>query len=157
MIKLKEGDVIAFKRGDRYYYAVVITPIIMFGGNLVYAFHMTTDDLISLAELLKRQTSGFNAVVDFILAKREKRIIKLGSIKNPQQFRKTQYFKRQTPNKKFWFIEELKDKTTYEIKRTEKLNEEEVHYPYLSTIPTDWLADYIDKKWSPEQSDYVNL
>ena len=93
MIKLKEGDVIAFKRGDRYYYAVVITPIIMFGGNLVYAFHMTTDDLISLAELLKRQTSGFNAVVDFILAKREKRIIKLGSIKNPQQFRKTQYFK----------------------------------------------------------------
>lgn len=157
MIKIKPGDVIAFERKGRYYYAVIITKVILFGGNLVHAFHLATDKLLSQEELLLQNPTGFNSIVDFISAKRENRIMKLGTIENILPFRKYKHFKKQSVNKKFWFIEDVQDGQIIELRKTEKLTEEEMGYPYLATIPEGWLVDYIETKWSPEKSPYFKV
>lgn len=151
MKQLKQGDVIAVELNGTYYYAIVLTPIIMFGGNLVYAFPFTTKELLKLDELLSRNLKGFNSVVDFIFAKRENRIIRLGSIENYSTFKLYKYFKachELNTKSNSWFIYDENNKL---IKRTNKLTIQEKEYPFWERIDDTLLAKRIVDNWFPEK------
>ena len=77
MIQVTAGDLIAIQKDDFYAYALVVTNIKLFGGNIVYGFHRTTKELINSEDLLNGDISGFLAFVDLIWAKRNGVISKI--------------------------------------------------------------------------------
>jgi hypothetical protein len=155
MIQIKQGDVIAIKQKGHFYYAIILSRIIYFGGNLVYAFHTKSDNLLTLKELIHKETRGFNAIVDFIFAKREKRITKLGQIENLSKYREHKYYKatHQTRGKaEFWFVSSDDFK---EVKRTEQLSEDEKEYPLRERIDDKLMIDKINNFWLPELDERI--
>lgn len=97
---------------------------------------------------------GFNIIADFIFAKRENRIIKLGKIADYSSFRLFNFFKAtnnhdDNPNK-LWFI---KDGNFKEVKRTTKLTAEERKYPLIVCFSEESLIKKINNKWLPEQDE----
>lgn len=155
MKQLKPGDVVAFKLNENYCYAIILSKIIMFGANLVYAFPFATKEIIELNELLSSKQKGFNAIVDFILAKRENRITKLGDINNYLAFKLHKYFKgcHEINTKSHnWFIY---DDNNQIAKRTSQLTSEEKEYPFWERIDDTILAKRITVNWLPENDSRV--
>lgn len=155
MVQLKQGDVIAIEQKGHYYYAVILSRIIYFGGNLVYAFHTKSDNLLTLKELIQKEPKGFNAIVDFIFAKREKRIIKLGQIEDLSKYRKYMYYKttHQIKGKaNLWFI---RNDSFKDIERKEVLNSVEKQYPLSSRIDDGLMIDKINSCWLPELDERI--
>lgn len=155
MILLRSGDVVAFKNGNKYCYAIILTKIVRFGGNFVYAFHLETERILSMEELLEKRTEGFNAIVDFIFVKREKRLTKIGYIDDYNKFWKHRFFKatnaigNQIP--KMWFIY---DENFKELKRVKELTGEEKDYPLTIRIDYVLLSKLVAKKWLPTKLSY---
>lgn len=150
MISLRPGNIIAFEFDNKYYYCLILTKIILFGGNLVYSFHLSSDKLLTLDDLLKRKPPGFNAIVDFIFAKQEKRLHTVGTIKDYKDYWKYKFFKLTstiTGQAKSW---EVYDANLKSIKNVEKLSEEEKKYPNLSRIDDSVLVSLVNNKWRPE-------
>lgn len=155
MIQLKLGDVIAIKQKGVYYYAIILSKTIYFGGNLIYAFHIKSDSLLSLNEIMQKKSKGFNAIVDFIFARREKRITKLGQIENYAEYCKHSYYKTTHQDKekaKFWFI---LDKSFKEVDRKKKLSSTEKEYPLASRIDDGLMIEKINNFWSPELDERI--
>jgi hypothetical protein len=149
MIRFKPGDMIAYRWDERYHYAVVLTKLILFGGNLVHAFYRTTDNLLTAEELLQGDAAGFNAIVDFIWAKRQGRIFKLGAVQDYERFRTSQYFKSthwHLPAPASWWIYDEHDEL---IRATEELTEAEKMLPNWYTIDDSLLSSYIKSRWAP--------
>lgn len=152
MIQIKPGDVIALEHDNFYYYCIVLTKIIQFGGNLTYVFNFKTKESLSLDDLLKNKSNGYNAIVDFIWAKRQKRVAKLGKIDNYNDLQ-NKYFKAcyETKTKaRFWFIYDGGGKNRRLVKRVTELSEEEKKYPFDATMNDLLLYARIDKGWLPE-------
>lgn len=150
MIHIKPGDVIAFELNNKYYYCLILSNIIYFGGNLVYAFDFSSDRLVALSELLQEKSSGFNAIVDFIFAKKENRLQKIGTITNYQDYWKHKFFKLTSAIKEKATSWEIYDASLKPIKMVDKLSEEEKKYPDLSRIDDTILVNLINNKWRPE-------
>lgn len=151
MIRLKPGDVVAFKHKNTYYYAVILSKNILFGGGIIFAFYLTSKQLLSLEEFIQEEREGFNVIVDFIYAKREHRITKIGTISGFEKFLKYKYFKHTHPfqgKAPVWFIYDENRKL---IKRVSYLSEEQKKYPPLVRFTDYHLKDFIDQKWSPEK------
>ena len=71
MIRISPGDLVGVRANDRYYYALVLDRVRLFGGNWVFVFHRSSEDLLNAVDVLTGPVSGFNAFVDFIWAKRD--------------------------------------------------------------------------------------
>lgn len=75
MVRITRGDLFAIRGGnERYYYALILDKIGLFGGNGSFAFHRTSPQMLASKELLLPNESGFHAFIDFIFAKREDRL-----------------------------------------------------------------------------------
>ena len=77
VIQVSPGDLVAVSANEKFYYALLIERIRMFGGCWSFVFHRTSRELISAADLLTSPGVGFNAFVDFLWSKREGRIQRL--------------------------------------------------------------------------------
>lgn len=121
MRQLQEGDLIAIEASGKYYYALILSKIRLFGGNWTYVFHRRSDQLLPLEKVLTMPISGFNAFGDFIWAKREKRITGLArkldtsGFRGPGRLKATNATKDKAP---FWFIMDMNFK---ELKRVTHL------------------------------------
>jgi hypothetical protein len=157
MIRISPGDVVAFRWDDQYHYAVVLTKIIMFGGNLVHAFYRTTDNLLAADELLRDFPDGFNAVVDFIFAKRQGRIFKVGAAHDYERFRTGKYFKSthwHLPKARSWWIYDERGK---QVRVTEQLTEAEKRLPNWYTMDDSMLSRLIKSRWAPDKEGLKTL
>lgn len=128
----------------------------MFGGNWVFVFHRTSVEPLGADDVLSGPQSGFHAFVDFIWAKREKRILRLRSCVPPEPFHSSGYLKAanvRTGMASFWFIYDMNFK---EIKRTSKLTETEACYPQWSRIDDAIMAERVDREWRPEQDPRID-
>ncbi len=93
MIQQQPNDFLEIYFEEKYYYIVVLTKIVMFGGNIVFAFHSDGSRQNPKELLDKGNPEGFNWCTDLLLAKREgsvKRIKKLNSV---ERFWKTKLIK----------------------------------------------------------------
>jgi hypothetical protein len=151
MIQIRPGDLIAIRFQGRYYYALILDRIRLFGGNWVYVFHRRSDELLSADVFLDGRQSGFHAFVDFIHAKREDRITRLQRKVDPNLYPSPGYLKAtHHPTRKAsqWFIYDMDFNL---VKRVKKLKRAEKKYPNWSRIDDVIMKDLVDKAWTPEK------
>lgn len=107
MIQQRIGDLLEIEESGNYFYVVVLTKVVMFGGNILFAFH-NNGKKCEVSDLLSSQ-DGFNICADLILPKREGRVQRLYRFQDLSQFWRSQYVKstmeyRQGVKAKEWFI-----------------------------------------------------
>ncbi len=69
MIRQIPGDLLEIEFDGKFYYVVVLTKIVMFGGNIIFAFH--GDGTQRSSDSLTAHDSGFNICTDLLLPKKE--------------------------------------------------------------------------------------
>ena len=70
MIQISPGDLVAVATDGRYYYALVLDRVRLFGGNWVFVFHCSSQNILDAADLLDGPRTGYHAFVDFIWARK---------------------------------------------------------------------------------------
>lgn len=150
MIQLLPADLIAVESNGRYYYALVLDRIRLFGGNWAFAFHRSSDTLLEQEAILSDRR-GFNAFIDFIWAKRDNRITRIARGIDTAPFLGPGFLKNTHATKekaKHWFIYDMEGK---EIKRVNQLTPDEIKYPLYSRIDDAIMIKRISIAWTPEQ------
>ncbi len=107
MIQQRIGDLLEIKEGRKYYYVVVLTKIVMFGGNILFAFH--NDGKKRDANSFSPSDAGFNICADLLWPKREGRVKRLHRYEDASPFWRTKFVKatnqyRPGVKAKQWFI-----------------------------------------------------
>ncbi|MDQ4076708.1 MAG: hypothetical protein M3220_10755 [Chloroflexota bacterium] len=151
MIRLSPGDLIAVESGGRFYYAVILSPVALFGGHWAYVFHRSSSDLLSSETLLSGDTSGYHAYVDFIWAKRENRITRIAKKVDVQPFSSVDRLKstHATQGKAhLWFLYDLEHQ---ELGRVEHLTQEQKRFPLRERIDDTIMVERVEQRWTPEQ------
>ena len=154
MIRIFPGDLVAVRAKGKYYYALVLDRVRLFGGNWVYVFHKTSRSLIAADELLATKQPGFHAFVDFIRAKRENRLTRIAKNVSQKPYDSVRYLKV-TPTRvgkpKWWFILDMKFR---ELKKVRKLTKVERKYPLSGCIDVALMVTSVDHEWLPERCSY---
>ena len=47
MVRISPNDLLSVKFEEKFYYFLVRTKVVLFGGNLTYVFHRTSEALLS--------------------------------------------------------------------------------------------------------------
>jgi len=110
MIRQQVGDVLEINFEGGWYYIVVLTKIVMFGGNIIFAYHndgkkMQFDDL-------KETNEGFNICTDLLWVKKQGLVTRIGKLNKVNGFFKTKYMKgcheiKKGEKAKRWFIYDI--------------------------------------------------
>jgi hypothetical protein len=151
MIQLKPKDLVAISANSKYYYALLLDHIRLFGGNWSFVFHRTSTELLEPDELLSGPKSGFHAFVDFIWAKREGRASVLRRGLSTEEFEGPGFVKQANTHREkatLWFISDM---ALQEVKRVELLSEAEKSYPLKRRIDDMLMVRDVDRAWTPEQ------
>lgn len=157
MIRIFPGDLLAVRAKNRYYYALLLERVRLFGGNWSYAFHRSSGELLQASELLAAGQPGFHAFIDFIWAKRENRIERLAKKVNVEPYNSVRRLKstftwRLDEKANWWSIYDLNFK---KLKTVSKLSQKEKSYPDWSRIDDTIMVDRVDKLWTPDQDERI--
>jgi len=93
MIQQRPNDLLEIYFEEKYYYLVVLTKIVMFGGNIVFAFHSDGSRQNSKELLSRKKPEGFNWCTDLLLAKRQGSVKRLEKLTSVEKFWKTRLVK----------------------------------------------------------------
>jgi hypothetical protein len=107
VIQQRIGDLLEIDEGGRYFYVVVLSKVVMFGGNILFAFH--SEGQRRLVSSLTSDSSGFNICADLLTPKREDRVTRLHRYDDVSPFWRSKYAKatneyRLGVKAKEWFI-----------------------------------------------------
>ena len=91
MIRQAPGDLLEIQFEGKFYYVVVLTKIVMFGGNIIFAFH--GDGRQRPSDTLTEHDSGFNICTDLLLAKKQGTVRRLRSLPDVSGFWRTRLVK----------------------------------------------------------------
>ena len=155
MIRINEGDLLCIEGEKQYYYVLILDKIKLFGGQLCFVYHKTTSEPVGAVEIVKTP-NGFYEIIDFIWAKREKRITKIKDnidIKTIKE--KIQFFKNTFTligKAELWIIY---DKNGNEVKKVNKLNDEEIKYPIYHRIDDRIMMKLVDEFYLPENDERI--
>ncbi len=155
MIQIRAGNLLGVQSEGLWYYTVVLDRVRLFGGNLVFAFHRGSPELLAPAEVLGG--AGFHAFVDFIWAKRENRLIRVATSVDTNPYRTIRGFKgthvAQGTKAHIWF---LYDPDTFEERRRGPiLTGEERSYPLFSCMDDARMVAYAQQGWTPDQDSRI--
>src|SRR6185436_3257384 len=91
MIQQQVGDLLEVQFDGAYWYVVVLTKIVMFGGNIVFAYHTdgTKQDFARMLLL----DQGFNVCTDLLWPKKHGIVTRLHRFDDITRLWKTQYVK----------------------------------------------------------------
>jgi hypothetical protein len=154
MIQIRAGDFVAVRNNDGFVLFAVLTKQILFGGHWCFVCHNSVSRLPQ--SIFGARNSGFNAFVDFIVPKREKRLERI-SRNNDFSHLKGPELLNQVP---------LKDEVNYRIwrwKNSERLDVEYVRFtasptraeraaPYYGCLPADFACSLAMREWQSGQS-----
>lgn len=158
MIRQQIGDLLEIHYDGAYSYVVVLTKIVMFGGNIVFAFH-TDGRKRKLHDLLASKT-GFNVCTDLLLPKREGVVSRLEHLEDVSRFWRTQFTKgtveyRPGAKAKEWFIYKIDQLDRGHIARVSALNAEYRQAMDHSCYSFDMVARMIQQRYTPDQNEHV--
>lgn len=157
MIRQAPGDLLEIEFEGKFYYVVVLTKIVMFGGNIVFAFHGNGTQRST--DLLTEKDSGFNICSDLLLPKKEGIVRRLRRFPDVSGFWRTRLAKNA--------IEWRKGHTTkkWYIYRIDNLQD---HIEIRSSMPPkyaaamdsgmfsfDLVASKILSGYTPEQNNFL--
>lgn len=157
MIRQKPGDILEIHFDGLYYYVVVLTPIVMFGGNIIFAFH--SDGSRRESESLQPDHSGFNICSDLRLPKREGAVTRLKTITDVAPYWRTQLAKncneyRLGHKAKEWWIYKIDDLQNH-IDRTSIMPINYREAMDCSCSSFDLVADKISRRYTPDQNPFL--
>lgn len=153
MIQVKAGDLIAIQNENRYTYAFVVTKIKHFGGNIIYGFHRSTEELIESDDLLSGDTSGFLAFIDLISAKRDGLISKIGKkielpyANDPKIYRQAWPIKGSKGYNIRIFGEDSNMIEEYKVSSKDEITNEVLNLPEYQCEPIENFFNHVSRKW----------
>jgi hypothetical protein len=154
MIRLVPGDLVSLERDGAFHYALVLGKISYFGANWAYVFHVTSTQVMDAQAVIESQ-NGFNAFVDFIHAKRDQRLQRIGqrcevhAFLGPGLMKKTFTTKGKAEQ---WFITDMQHK---EVKRVATLTPQERDYPLDQMISEGLMIRRIRERWIPAKDERI--
>jgi hypothetical protein len=156
MTQIYPGDLLRIAATGRFYYAIVLDKIRLFGGQLSFVLYRTSQTPLAAEEVMREPLEGFYDIVDFIWAKRDARLARIAKKLDTEALnRRVSFFKDTHAIKekaKDWWIY---DREGRELRRVQKLSEEEKHYPLRHRIDDVVMVGLVDKRWSPEKDERI--
>jgi hypothetical protein len=125
MIQIRAGDLIAVRTNEKSVSFAILTKQILFGGHWCFVFYKSLSELPAITTDVAN--IGFNAFVDFIVAKREKR---LARISRGNDF-------RHLNGPELLIQEPLKGEVNYRIWRWKNGERIDTEYVRFTTSPTE--------------------
>jgi hypothetical protein len=112
MIQQQPGDLLEVQFDGKFYYVAVLTKIVMFGGNIVFAFH--SDGLQRSQDLLTQTAPGFNVCTDLLLPKKQGEVHRLIRLPDTAAFWRTRLVKTTSEHRlgykaREWYIYSVDD------------------------------------------------
>ena len=154
MIQLRPGDLIAVRKEDAHVLFAILTKQILFGGHWSFVFHSSRKTLhLAQDEIIG---SGFNAVVDFIVPKRENRVIRISrgnnfsSLMGPEMLQQEPL--RGERNYRIWRWKNNERKETEYVRFTPSPTREERAAPRYSCLPADFAWELVEREWKEDSS-----
>lgn len=154
MIQIRPGDLIAVRRNDAHVVFAILTKQILFGGHWSFVFHRSRQTLPAKGEEVVG--AGFNAVVDFIVPKREGRVVRINrandfsSLMGPELLQQ-EPAKGET-NYGIWrWINKERMEAEY-VRFTPSPTREERAAPRYSCMPADFAWHLAERKWNVSSS-----
>jgi hypothetical protein len=93
MIQQKPNDFLEIYYEDNYYYLVVLTKIVLFGGNIVFGFHGDGSKKNPTELLEEENPKGFNCCTDLLTAKKFGEVRRIEKLEDVSRFWRTKYAK----------------------------------------------------------------
>jgi hypothetical protein len=157
MIRQQVGDVLEIQFEDKYFYIVILTKIVMFGGNIIYAFY--NDGKKMSYENLMGNAKGFNLCADILLAKREGLVTRIGKVEDIEKYFTTKYFRGTFTDEEGkpyggWWIYHLSDLRTH-IAKVKKLRGKYKNAIDQVTYPFPTVAHMIMNNYKPNSMNYL--
>jgi hypothetical protein len=158
MIQPRIGDLLEIQYDGKYYYVVVLTKIVMFGGNIVFAFH--TDGEKRQTKSLIPSEGGFNICSDLLLPKREGRVKRLHRFVDVSHFWRSQYVKatnefRLGIKAKEWFIYQADNLGGDHFACVTKLTPEYREAMDSGCYSFDLVAEKVLRRYTPDQNEHI--
>ena len=154
MVHLRPNDLVAVRKDGTYFLFAILTKQILFGGHWVFAFHGSRMTLPSAQE--KVSGSGFNAIVDFIVPKREDRVVRVSRGNEFSSLMGPELLQQEPPkgevNYRIWRWENnLRENAEY-VRFTPSPTLEERSAPHYSCMPADFACDLVARGWQEHLS-----
>lgn len=159
MVQIRPGDFIAVSHGDSAVLFAILTKQVLFGGHWSYVFHgaRRLTDLSGIEAV----GAGFNAAVDFIVPKREDRIVTISrgndfsSLVGPEQL-------QQQPAEgeveyRIWRWMHGRREEAELVRSTQSPRAEEASAPHYSCVSADWAYRLAERRWEPHMSRWAAL
>lgn len=158
MIQQRIGDLLEIEEDGKHFYVVVLTKVVMFGGNILFAFH--NDGKKGEIAALKPEMDGFNICADLYLPKRDGRVTRLHRFKDVSPFWRTRYAKGNNVfapgvKAKDWFIYNIDDLGGSEIARVAKLTPEFRAAMDWECSSFDLVAGKVLARYTPDQNEHI--
>ena len=158
MIRQQVGDLLEIRFESTYSYVVVLTKVVMFGGNILFAYH-TDGARKDVQELLALQ-DGFNVCADLLLPKREGEVRRIHHFKDVTQFWRTRFAKgthehRLGVKAKEWFIYRIDNLGGSHIARVRTLTPEYRQAMDHACFSFDWVVKMIQQRYTPDQNQHI--
>jgi hypothetical protein len=154
MVQLRPGDLVAVQHGNAYVLFAVITKQILFGGHWCFVFHGPQSALPANGNRVSGP--GFNAAVDFIVPKREKRVFQISkgndfsSLGGPDLLKQSPL--RGEANYRIWRWMNGKREDAEYVRFTTSPTPEEMSAPHYSCIRADFACELAKRGWKETSS-----
>src|SRR5262245_20789649 len=154
MIQQKVGDLLEIRYEGKYYYVVVLTKIVMFGGNVVFAYH-TDGGRKELSDLVMG-TGGFNVCTDLLMPKRQGSVTRLHRFDDVSPFWRSKYAKATHEHRvgvkaMEWFIYRVDELGSKHVARVSKLTREYREAMDSGCYSFDLVAGMVERRYTPDQ------
>jgi hypothetical protein len=157
MIQQRPGDLLEIEFEGGFFYLVVLTRIVMIGGNIVFAFHgdgsrLHADSLVSTAP-------GFNICTDLLMPKKLGVVRRLTRLNDVTGFWRTRLVKNTSEYRlghkaQVWFISSVDDLRT-PIERRESMPPEFASAMDGGMHAFDLVVEKIRAGYTPEQNRFL--
>ena len=159
MIRQQVGDLLEIEYEGKFCYLVVLTKIVMFGGNIVFAHH--TDGRRHDLDSMLAHRQGFNVCTDLLLPKKEGVVTRLHRYEDVSEFWLTKYAKychehRPGRTAEEWFIYEIGDPGT-EIARVREMPQKYREAMDNAMSSFDLVAKEILNGYTPDQNPFLEV
>lgn len=154
MIQLRPGDLIAVKNEVAYVLFAILTKQILFGGHWCFVAHTARSSLPAKGETVLG--SGFNAAVDFIVPKRESRVLQVSrgndfsSLMGPELLQQPPL--KDQSNYRLWRWKDGQRKEAEFVRCTPSPTAQEMSVPHYSCIRADFAFELAKQNWVPSVS-----
>lgn len=154
MLQIRPGDLIAVRNDELYVLVAILSKQVLFGGHWCFVMHHARDTLPA-AESEGAIGPGFNAAVDFIVPRREGRVIRISrdndfsSLNGPELLQQAPL--KGEKNYRIWRWKDNRREDAEYVRFTPSPTREEQHSPHYCCLAADFAWKLAARAWTADQ------